>query len=647
MPWHLKEQLFHGVKKHARDSVRYLYSNPQTTYSELVVAARRAESKMEETKVKARSAATTEVPSSSKELGDQIARLMATLTRAEQGSHLPVPPVAQGTGVVGEDRQTGPLLSAQTPTMVGLAWAKPLLPTALQLPIGQVSNPHVMEINMCRMVYGWYTRCLRLQPPAMHQVPGLGPHGQGACNSGSTVKQGRGDLRECSQTPLQQSAVSSKCSLCDPKPKPTQEKAVNQKGWKGIAPIPFLNPDPVAQLVGCANEAPVVVDGCEVAALVDLGAQVSNISAQLCEELGLEIQHLGRLLEFEGTGGAAIPYLGFVEVNLQIPGIRGYNKDVLLLAIPTTAYTERVPVVVGLKIIDRALSCMTVGELACATATWQQAHFGAVMSGSLQLSCSSSEKLKLDNFSRENDPVEVQKYQLDGVKGAICTTQKVTIPPFQTVNIKANAGVKGHCMKVHVLTEPVLGPQLPAAVVPIATYGELHLGSSRVPVCLSNMSTHAMEIPAKTVVGQVIPANQIPLVVHPTRTAKATAKIAPKGWVLEALDLQGLKEWLESEQRQVRELLLKWEHLFAHSDLDLGKTALIKHKIPLTEQTPFKERYRHIPPHMYNDVRAHIQEMLEIGAIHKSHSLWASAVVLVQKKDGGLRFCIDLRKLNE
>ena len=42
---------------------------------------------MEETKVKARSATTTEVPSSSKELGDQIARVMATLTRAEQGSH--------------------------------------------------------------------------------------------------------------------------------------------------------------------------------------------------------------------------------------------------------------------------------------------------------------------------------------------------------------------------------------------------------------------------------------------------------------------------------------------------------------------------------------------------------------------------------
>ena len=202
-------------------------------------------------------------------------------------------------------------------------------------------------------------------------------------------------------------------------------------------------------------------------------------------------------------------------------------------------------------------------------------------------------------------------------------------------------------MKVQVLTEPVLGPQLPAAVVPIATYGELHPGSSRVPVCLHNMSTCAVEIPAKTVVGQVIPANQIPPVVHPTRTGKETATKSPKGWVLEALDLQGLKEWPESEQKQARELLLKWEHLFAHSNLDLGKTALIKHTIRLTEQTPFKERYRCIPPHMYDDVRVHIQEMLDIGAIHKSHSLWVSAVVLVPKKDGGLRLCVDLRKLNE
>ena len=72
-----------------RDSIRYLYGNPETTYSKLVVTAQRVESEMEEAKerVKVRSAAATEVASGSKELGNQIARLMAALTRAKQGSY--------------------------------------------------------------------------------------------------------------------------------------------------------------------------------------------------------------------------------------------------------------------------------------------------------------------------------------------------------------------------------------------------------------------------------------------------------------------------------------------------------------------------------------------------------------------------------
>ena len=79
------------------------------------------------------------------------------------------------------------------------------------------------------------------------------------------------------------------------------------------------------------------------------------------------------------------------------------------------------------------------------------------------------------------------------------------------------------------------------------------------------MSTHAVEVPTKAMVGQVVPANQVPLVVQPTRTAKEMNNQASKGWVLGALDLQSLTEWPESEQKQARELLLKWEHLFAHS----------------------------------------------------------------------------------
>ena len=170
-------------------------------------------------------------------------------------------------------------------------------------------------------------------------------------------------------------------------------------------------------------------------------------------------------------------------------------------------------------------------------------------------------------------------------------------------------------MWVYVLTELMPGPQLPTAVVLTVTYGELHLGSSWVPICQHNLGTHSIKIPTKTVVGQVMPVNQVPPVILPTGTSEESNSNPQKGWVLETLDLQGLREWPKPEQEQTRELLLKWEHLFAYSNLGLSKTALIKHKIEVTDQTPFKEHYQHIPPHMYGDVKAHLLEMLDIGAI--------------------------------
>ena len=127
-------------------------------------------------------------------------------------------------------------------------------------------------------------------------------------------------------------------------------KAAKRKRWQQVAPIPFLNLDPITCLIGCSNEAPIIIDRQEVTALIDSGAQVSSISAQFCEELTLQIQPLGQLLELEGMGGAAIPYFRFVEVNLQILGIKSYNEDVLLLVIPTMTYSQTVPVVVGTSI---------------------------------------------------------------------------------------------------------------------------------------------------------------------------------------------------------------------------------------------------------------------------------------------------------
>ena len=90
----------------------------------------------------------------------------------------------------------------------------------------------------------------------------------------------------------------------------------------------------------------------------------------------------------------------------------------------------------------------------------------------------------------------------------------------------------------------------------------------------------------------------------------------------------------------------RYSFLFAMNSLDLGRTDLVKHYIQLDNYTPIKDRYCRIPPHQYEEVWKHLKEMLDIRAIRRSNSPWASPVVLVRKKDGSLRFCIDLRKLN-
>ena len=121
--------------------------------------------------------------------------------------------------------------------------------------------------------------------------------------------------------------------------------------------------------------------------LIDLGEQVSSGSSGFCKQMALKVHPLNRLLELEGTRGPAIHYLVYVEVNQQIPCIKIYNEDILLLVILTMTYSEEVPVMVGSKIIDRVMGLITKGEIVRATGTWKQAHFNSVMSGSLQLPC--------------------------------------------------------------------------------------------------------------------------------------------------------------------------------------------------------------------------------------------------------------------
>ena len=91
---------------------------------------------------------------------------------------------------------------------------------------------------------------------------------------------------------------------------------------------------------------------------------------------------------------------------------------------------------------------------------------------------------------------------------------------------------------------------------------------------------------------------------------------------------------------------MEHHNIFSLEQNEIGCTDTAQHVIELLDTEPFKERFWRIAPPLVEEVREHIQEMLDGGAICPSQSPWCNAVVLVRKKDGGLQFCIDFCRLN-
>lgn len=93
-------------------------------------------------------------------------------------------------------------------------------------------------------------------------------------------------------------------------------------------------------------------------------------------------------------------------------------------------------------------------------------------------------------------------------------------------------------------------------------------------------------------------------------------------------------------------LLSKHQKVFAKDDNDLGHTDVVKHHVDTGDARPIRQPPRRLPMSQQEDCEKEVQSMLQRGVIEPGQSPWSSPVVLVKKKDGSLRFCVDYRKLN-
>ena len=192
--------------------------------------------------------------------------------------------------------------------------------------------------------------------------------------------------------------------------------------------LDYHYPNLWVRLLGRANESEIEIDGIISKALIDSGAMISMMSKEYCDKHRYKIQHLDQL---EGSEGAEVPYLGYVEVKMQILGINSFEQDVLMIVSHTTThYHKRVPFQVCSRIIDQVVKNIIDEELKIIVTFLETGlflFFRIIQGESKRVQC------YVGTVLSKSSQVRDKEFDLDQVKENVVITKKVTIPTFQTI----------------------------------------------------------------------------------------------------------------------------------------------------------------------------------------------------------------------
>jgi len=172
-----------------------------------------------------------------------------------------------------------------------------------------------------------------------------------------------------------------------------------------------------------------------------------------------------------------------------------------------------------------------------------------------------------------------------------------------------------------------------------------------------NVSSQPRTITAGTVVSNVEPLSAVnvdPVCRRATRYDGTTSVKQPDGQPLR----DGISQFIQllvdgvhvatpvSAVAGLRELLLRNQDVFSVSETDIGVMNVVAHHIDTGQAKPVRQQLRKFLPAHVEAISAHVDSMLKQNVIEPATSPWASNVVLVRKKDGSFRCCIDYRQLN-
>ena len=368
----------------------------------------------------------------------------------------------------------------------------------------------------------------------------------------------------------------------------------------------------VDRLVGSANESEIVICGVKTSALIDTGSMITSISESFYDSMEHkpvlhDVNELGLSLSVIGANGSKLPYKGFIEADISVPSLGNDSFVIPVLVVSNTEYNKHVPSIIGTNVIRLFKDSCPISDI---PSEWQTA-FDCMCDDTIPVRTT-------NNYNLRVGPGEIKT-----LHGIVRNTKDM----HTAVTEHTDSSLSG---------DLTICPR----VVSLKTPGT----AVRVPVRVCNLSTRVVEIPPKSILCTLSSVNVVDSWT-PDSSQKQEQKPTTKS--LEDLGIKIESDNLTPDQLcRAKQVLGNWSDIFSTSPTDLGRTDAVKHNINLTDDVPFKDPYRRVPPALYEEVRQHLKEMLEAGAIRPSKSPYSSNVVLVRKKDGSLRFCIDFRKLN-
>nr|XP_055029293.1 uncharacterized protein LOC129418561 [Misgurnus anguillicaudatus] len=390
----------------------------------------------------------------------------------------------------------------------------------------------------------------------------------------------------------------------------------------------------MSRLMSKCPQLDVCMGGVSVPCLVDTGSMVSTITESCFVtnfgSRGQEQLRSCHWLQLRAANGLSIPYIGYLELDVQLCGRVILGCGVLVVKDPPGSLCARVPGVLGMNV----LSCC-YREL-----------FGQHGPSLFDLPGVSQAPNSVFQALQYCHHVEIQSSPNQGGRVKVREHRTCRIPggTMKLVAVTCSAQYSSGT----VLFEPP-DTGLPAGLLASPALVQVDRGTAYVPVV--NVGTMDVMMYASTVIGTINHVYVVSLPPGVTEVQEVSARVSSQlveasPSVQEQISEIDLSVLSVEEQSKVRTLLHKYSSVFSLHDGDLGCTNLISHEIPLFDEVPVRQRYRRIPPSEYEVVKAHINQLLEARIIRESCSPYASPIVLVKKKDGSLRMCVDYRHLN-